>query len=309
MTSPIEVGFIGCGIMGSRMAKNLLAANYPVRVFDASRKAMEVMVQAGARACDSPASVATGASVVMLSLPGPQEVREVVAGPMGVLSGSVEGLIVVDLSSVDPGTSRSMVQAASGKGAKYIDCPVSGGPINAEKGTLTLMVGGDEATVNIVRPLLEVIGKKIFHAGPVGAGAAVKLLNNLVIASTMGALAEAFVLGSKVGLSPQTMFNIFSASSAASFQLNMRYSNFIAKRDFSSGFAISLMEKDTKLALEMADQAGVPLILTAVSRELYRMAKARGHGAEDISAVIKVLEEAVGVTVSEDSQAMKEEKS
>lgn len=303
MTFAREVGFIGCGIMGSRMARNLLAANYLVRVFDPSPKAMDAMVQAGAGACDSPTSVAASVSAVMLSLPGPLEVREVVTGARGLLSGARAGLVVVDFSTVDPGTSGSMAQAALEKGVKYIDCPVSGGPINAEKGTLTLIVGGDAATLAQVRPLLEVIGKKIFHAGGVGAGAAAKLVNNLVGAVTMAALAEAFVLGVKAGLSPQIIFEILSASSAASYQLGLRYPNFIAKRNFSPGFSVSLMEKDVNLALEMANREGVPTVVTAVTRELYKLAKARGYGAEDFSAVIKILEEAVGVTVSEDAGA------
>lgn len=295
----MQLGFIGLGAMGKPMALNLLKASYDLWVNDVKQEAVAELVKAGAKPCSSPQELAGVVDVVITMLPNDKIVEEVILGANGFLQGGRAGQIIIDMSSVAPQSTRKMANAVQAKGIRYVDAPVSGGVAGASAGALTIMVGGDRETVRAVEPILKVLGQKIYHVGDVGAGDAVKLVNNLLLGANMAALAEALVLGAKAGLDPQTMYEIIKVSSGRSYALEAKVPNFILKGNFVPGFAVDLQYKDMELAVETAKSLGIPLPVTTMAQQVFEMARAKGLGREDISAVIKIWEEMAGVQVRE----------
>ncbi len=296
----MKVGFIGIGAMGKPMAQNLLkSADIKLLVYDVNRVAMEELAAAGAVVCASPRELADAAAVIIMMLPNAAIVESTLTGEQGVLAGGQAGKIIIDMSSVAATSTRKMAALAAAKGLAYIDAPVSGGVTGATAGTLTIMVGGETAAVQAVRPILEKLGKKIYHVGDSGAGDSIKVVNNLLLGINMAAVAEALVLGVKSGLDPKVMLEIIKESSGRSYALEVKTANFILKNSFAAGFAIDLEYKDLELAMETAKSLDVPLPVGATVQQIFAMAKAKGLGREDISAVIKVWEEFVGVQVRE----------
>lgn len=294
----MRIGFIGIGAMGKPMAKNLLKAGYEVAVFDLAAPNVAEMVSEGAIGCDNNRDLAAQSDVVITSLPNAAIVESVMCGSQGVLSACRPGTIIIDMSSVAPESTKKMAQTASQTGVYYVDAPVSGGTKGAAAGTLTIMVGASEPVFEKIRPVLEVIGEKIYHVGDVGMGDAMKVVNNLLLGCNMAALAEALVLGVKCGLKPEVMRDIISVSSGSSYALKAKMDSFIMERNFSGGFAMNLQHKDLHLALETAKFNGVPLPAAALAANLYEMGRAKGYGAEDMSGIIRVYEEMLGVEVS-----------
>lgn len=295
----MKIGFIGLGAMGKHMAQNLLKAGYVVFVYDVAEAAVKEVSNVGAKGCTSPKELAQSADVIITSLPNAKIVQAVLTEDYGVLAGSHPGQIIVDMSSVSPESSRQMAKLAAEKDVRYVDAPVSGGVLGAQKGTLTIMVGGDTDTVKILEPVFKVLGEKIYHVGSIGSGDAIKLVNNLLLGCNMAAVAEALVLGVKAGLSPQKMYEIIKNSSGRSYAFDVKTSGFILPRSFAPGFAVDLQYKDLELALETAKSMGVPLPVTAVSQQVFEMARAKGLNKEDVSAIIKVWEDLTGVQVKE----------
>lgn len=293
----MKIGFIGIGAMGKPMALHLLRAGYSLVVNDVSEAAVQELVARGAAGAATPQDLAVQADVIITMLPNGAIVEQVLLGEQGVFAGARPGLTVIDMSSVAPGFSREMAELASRRQLHYLDAPVSGGVKGAAEGALTIMVGGEPETVTRFRPLLEVIGKKIYHVGAVGAGDAVKIVNNLLLAVNMAAVAEAFVLGTKLGLNPQTLFDVISASSGNSYALTAKMPNFVFKGNFAPGFAVDLQYKDLELATQTAKELKVPLLLSNVAQQIFEQARAAGLGREDISAVIKPLEELLDIEV------------
>ena len=294
----MKVGFIGLGAMGKPMALNLLRAGHTLIVKNnLNESAVQELVAHGAIKAESPRELAEQVDAVITMLPTGAIVEQVVLGEQGILAGAKPGLCIIDMSSVAPSFTQKMARLAEERNLGYIDAPVSGGVKGAAEGTLTIMVGGEQELVNRWRPLLEVMGKKIYHVGDVGAGDAVKIVNNLLLAINMAATAEAFALGTKIGLDPQTLFEIISASSGNSYALSAKLPNFVFKGNFTAGFAIDLQYKDLELAVQTAKEAKVPLLLTNVAQQLYEQARAAGLGREDISAIIKPLEELLNIEV------------
>lgn len=293
----MRVGFIGLGAMGKNMSANLIKNGFSLYVNDIMTEAVEEIVKLGAEKCLTPKEVAQNTDVVITMLPNAKIVENVMTGKEGLFAGGKEGQIIIDMSSVAPHSTKKMAKIAEDKGMKYIDAPVSGGVSGAQAGTLTIMVGGEEAVVQKVMPVLESMGKNIKYIGEVGAGDAVKIVNNLLLGANMAALAEALVLGVKAGLKPETMFEIIKASSGRSYAVEAKVPNFILKGKFDQGFAVDLQYKDLELAIETAKNLGVPLPITNISQQVYEMARAKGLGREDISAVIKVWEEMLGIQV------------
>lgn len=298
----MKIGFIGLGVMGKRMAANVVKGGYDLTVSDLNKEAVKELVEMGAKEAQTPKEVSKDADIVFTSLPNSKIVEMVIVGKEGVLEGAKEGTIVVDLSSITPKVIQGIAKKAKEKGIEVLDAPVSGGAAGAEKGTLTIMLGGNKEAYEKALPVLNCIGKKVTHVGEVGAGDTVKLVNNLLLGANMVAVAEAFSLGVKAGLKTEVLYDIISQSSGSSYALTAKYENFIAKGNFEPGFMIDLQHKDIQLAVETAKDLKMPLMVGNVAQQMYEMARAKGLGMEDISAVLKLYEEWGNIEVREEQK-------
>jgi 2-hydroxy-3-oxopropionate reductase len=290
------IGFIGLGIMGRPMARNLMAAGYRLVVFDVLPAAVEEVVAGGATAGVSPRAVAAETDVLITMLPDSPEVRSVYLGPDGAFEALRAGWLAIDMSSIAPGTARELAERAAAAGAEILDAPVSGGDKGAIAGTLSIMVGGSEAGFDRARPILEVMGKTIVHVGPAGAGQVVKVCNQVVVGVVIEAVAEALVLGAKAGVDPGRIADVLQGGLAATKVLEMRRQNMLSGR-FDPGFRIRLHLKDLKNALELAREEGVSLPATAAVEQLMRAAAVNGRGDYDHSGLITVLEDLAAARV------------
>jgi 2-hydroxymethylglutarate dehydrogenase len=295
----MKIGFIGAGAMGKPMAKNLLNAGHEVFVFDLIPANVQELESAGAKACAGSKDLAGKAELIITSLPNAKIVETVMTGPEGVFAGCKPGTIIMDMSSVAPGSTQAMSRVAEKSGLYYIDAPVSGGVSGAAAGTLTIMVGCGRETFEKISPVLKVLGKNIYHIGEAGSGDAVKIVNNLLLGANMAALAEALVLGVKLGLKPQMMKDVLSVSSGRSYALEAKFDNFIMADSFDTGFAVDLQYKDLGLALEAAKDVCSPLPMTAAAVQVFEAARAKGLNRKDISSVIKVWEDLGGVRIKD----------
>jgi len=293
----MKVGFIGIGAMGMPMAQNLLKAGYTVYVSDLFPEKVEEMVQNGAIGCESQSELAAACDVIFSSLPNAAIVEQVYVAPGGVFSSANEGTVIIDLSSVAPGTTQKMSKIAKEKGLAYVDAPVSGGVSGAQAGTLTVMVGAEPDVYERILPILKVIGKNIFHMGLPGTGDAIKLVNNLLLGCNMAALAEALVLGRKCGLSAAAMHEVIKVSSGKSYVLDAKMEKFIMEDAFDGGFPVELQYKDLGLALDAARDVSLPLPMTAIAMQVFESARAKGLNRKDISSIVKVWEDLTGTSI------------
>jgi 3-hydroxyisobutyrate dehydrogenase-like beta-hydroxyacid dehydrogenase len=290
----MQVGFIGLGKMGRPMTQRLLAAGHTVHVFNRSRGATDALVAEGATAADSAAQVAQRAEVVMSALPTPDSVQSVFAEMAGAAR---SGQIYIDHSTVSPGLNRSCAEQLEARGAKFLDAPVSGGPAGAQAGTLTVMVGGDQAVFDTALPVLQTFGKNIRLCGPVGAGQVVKLINQLLVGVHTSAIAEAAVFGARFGADPQVVLDLLGTSFGGSTMMTRNMPRFMS-RDFSGATPVNLILKDLGLIHDEAKAGGEPLLLGALAEQRFSEARARGMGDEDMSALVKLWEEPAGVNVA-----------
>jgi len=295
----MRVAFVGLGTMGRPMAEHVAQAGHELLVHDVRRGAANALIERGARWADSPSAAARGADVVLTSLPGPKEVESVFFGEVGVLAGAGPGSVYADLSTSSVSLIRRVHAAGRERGVDVLDAPVSGGPIGAQNGTLQIMVGGDPAPFERVRPVLSAIGDKVSHMGAVGSGTVAKLVHNLVAASAFQALAEGLTLGVKAGLSPEKLLEaIRGGAYGTGYQLSYRLPEIVFKDDFDRvRFALALLRKDVGLATELARECEVPMSIAAIVEQDLIQALQRGWGARDASAVFLLQEERAGVTV------------
>ena len=297
----MQIGFIGIGVMGRPMALNLLKAEHHVTIYARHPDKPEVqeVLNAGAKLAPSPRAVAMASDIVITMLPNSPEVEEVVTGPHGILEGARKGLIIIDMSTIAPAVSRKLAQTTSTRGVHFLDAPVSGGSQGAVNGTLTIMVGGEREIFEQVRPVLEAMGKKenIFHVGPNGAGEVVKIVNNILCGAIAASIAESFVLGVKAGADADTMAKVIGVSSGASWQLSNQFPLRAFNGSFQPGFMTDLLHKDLGLALDLAAENTTPAAMTALTRQMYEMARAEGYGREDYTSLLKVLEQMAGIEV------------
>jgi len=291
-----RVGFIGLGIMGSGMARNLLAKGHALCVWNRSPERLAALLEAGGTAADSPADLARRSNLVMICVSDTPDVEQVALGPDGVLAGLSPGSLVVDHSSISPRATRRLARAAAAKGAHWLDAPVSGGSEGAARGTLSIMVGGEPAQVERARPYLEAYGTAITHVGPSGAGQIAKIVNQILVVVTQQGVGEALLLAQAGGLDLTTAIDAVKGGAAGSWMLANRGPQ-MARRDWRPGFTIDLQQKDLRLALEAADELGVPLPATALVFQLYRGLQQRGLGQEGNHALVKALEEMSGITL------------
>ncbi len=289
------LGFLGLGNMGGGMAQRLLRAGFPLSAYDPVTQRMQAAVAAGAMARRSPREVAAASEIVLSSLPTPASVEEAVLGVEGLIHGIRPGGIYIDLSTIDPMTSRRMHAAVAEKRARMLDCPVGKGPAAAAKGELTLMVGGDAAVLAEVRDVLAAIGTDIFHCGPAGSGAAAKLVNNLVSCAICALDAEALVLAAKAGVELPVLVEVMKSTAADNRHLHLTIDN-VLNGMFEPQFRLALAEKDLRLAVQMGIELGVPVLLGEAAHMLHRMGSGEGLAEEHQSAVIKPLERIAGVT-------------
>jgi 3-hydroxyisobutyrate dehydrogenase len=292
----MRVGFVGLGTMGFPMVKNLIRAGYEVMVVSRSRGPVEQACALGAREANNPKELAQNVDIALTCLPLPDTVEEIYFGENGLLAGAHHGLILADHSTVSPELNRKIYHAAKEKGAAFLDAPISGGPMGAEAGTLTIMCGGDPEVFDQAKPVFEAMGKMVVRVGESGSGSVVKLINNMLVGIHMVALSEAFVMGAKAGIDPELLRSIINASTGHSYMMD-RTLDLIQDRDFTQRFSINLLYKDMKIATSLAEQLGVPLQLGKISEQFIGRAQQEGHGSEDVAAVIRPLERDAGVEV------------
>jgi 2-hydroxy-3-oxopropionate reductase len=288
------IGFIGLGIMGRPMARNLLKAGYPLIVHSRSRGPVDELVAAGAKAGTSPKDIASRSDVLITMLPNSPDVELVALGKDGIVEGAKSGLIFVDMSTISPLVSQKVAQALAPKGVRMLDAPVSGGEKGAIDGALSIMVGGDQDVFDSVLPILQAMGKTITRLGPLGFGGFTKLANQIIVAVNLTALGEALTLAKKAGLDRELTLKALAGGLAGSKCLEQKTSNYVAG-SYKPGFKIDLHFKDLGLIMESARALGVPLPATAVVQELFSALRVKGRGELDHSAVITLLEDLAGI--------------
>ena len=291
----MKIAFIGVGRMGGRMTRRLLEAGHAVTVYDPSEAAVAALLDHGARAAGSPAGAAADAEFVLCSLPNPDVLGEAVAGPKGVLEGARPGAVIVDFSTGDPAVARELAAAAARQDVSFLDAPVSRGVVGAENGTLAMMVGGDEETLEVARPVLEHLASDIVHVGEVGAGQMTKLCNNMLTAIITAALGEVLVTGVKAGVELEPLTQALGAGSAGNYVLSGYLPNTLFTEERNPGFALSLMRKDLGLFLGAAGDAGMELPLSDLVHRQYVAAHAAGLDDADSTSIAELYERAADV--------------
>lgn len=292
----MKVGFIGLGIMGKPMVRNLLKAGYEVVAFDVMEANVKEAAADGAVPAQSSKAVAQQCKTIITMLPNSPHVKAAVMGENGVLEGAQEGSILIDMSSIAPLASQEISRACAGKGVKMIDAPVSGGEPKAIDGTMSIMVGGDKKVFDQVYDLLMVMGGSAVHCGDIGAGNTTKLANQVIVALNIAAVSEAFMLSTKAGVDPVRVFDAIKGGLAGSTVMNAKIP-MITAGNFNPGFKIDLHIKDLNNALETGHGVGAPLPMTALAMEMLQTLRADGCGQQDHSAIAKYYEKITGVEI------------
>jgi 2-hydroxy-3-oxopropionate reductase len=287
---PETIGFIGLGIMGKPMARNLLRAGFPLVVQNRHQAATDEFLAAGARASIQPRDIAASCDVVITMLPGPAQVEEVLVGPGGIIEGEHAGLVVIDMSTIAPVAATKLAARLAEDGITLLDAPVSGGDAGAIAGTLSIMVGGDEATFTRCLPIFQALGTTIVYVGANGAGQVVKACNQIVVALVIEAVSEALVLGSKAGVDPAKILQVLGGGLAANRVMEIRGASMLA-HDFTPGGRLRFHHKDLGFALETARGYGVSLLVTALVDQMFASLEVRGRSDLDHSALLTYLED------------------
>jgi len=286
---PERIGFIGVGIMGRPMVRNLVKAGYPVTIFDVVPAAVEALTSEGVPAAGSAKAVAEASDVVITMLPEDPHVEAAILGENGVLACARPGQLVIDMSTISPVVSRRIAEAGRARQVRVLDAPVSGGDKGAIAGTLSIMVGGDAADFAAAKPIFEVLGTTVTHCGPHGAGQVVKACNQIVVALTIEAVSEALVLGSKAGVAPEVILQVLKGGLAGNKVMEVRGPNFL-NHDFAPGFKIKLHRKDLGIILATAHEYGVALPVTALVDQMFTSMVTEGQAELDHSALLTHLE-------------------
>ena len=294
-----NIGFIGTGIMGAPMAGHLAKAGYAVTVCDVNTAAAQAVASAhpGVRVAATPREVGLAAEIVITMLPSGPYVHEVVSGANGLLESLAPGSLVLDTSSCEPWMTHETAAVLAQRGCAMVDAPVSGAQWGAQAADLVFMVGGAKADVARVEPILRVMGRQVFHLGPLGAGHTMKCINNLITATTFIALGEGLAIGAKNGLDADVMTEVLNVSTGQSWLTKNHIQQRITSRKFDDPFKLELMTKDVGIAMELATRGGLPLALNALSQELYQAAsQACGSGAS-VSDMVRYVERVAGVEI------------
>jgi 2-hydroxy-3-oxopropionate reductase len=292
-----KIGFIGLGIMGKPMCRNLLKAGYALTVFSRTKANVDAVTAHGAAYAASPAEVATASELVITMVPDSPQVREVVLGEGGVIHGAKPGLYVVDMSSIAPLASREVGAALAAVGVRFLDAPVSGGEPKAVDGTLSVMAGGDATDFEAVKPVLAAMAASVVRVGEVGAGNVAKFANQVIVALNIAAMSEALVLATKAGVEPEMVYQAIRGGLAGSTVLDAK-APLVMDRKFDPGFRIKLHVKDLANVLRTANELHAPLPLTASVMEVMQAMLADGCGEDDHASIIRYFEKLAHVTVS-----------
>ena len=296
-----KIGFIGLGAMGLPMSKNVLKKGYQVTAYDIVKQRLEEAIKSGAREASSPREVAERSDVVITMVPSSPHSREAILGSSGVIEGIMEGATVIDMSTIDPVTTREIAEKLAEKGVNMLDAPVARGVRGAREATLAIYVGGERPVFERCRQILSTMGTDIEYCGEIGSGETVKIINNLLIAVSMCSLSEALVLGTKAGVKPEVLYRTLSKGSADSFVLRNHVKKFAMKGKFETGvFPVDYIMKDLNLALVTAEKYHVPQYFGSVAYQAYEAARASGYSEMYYPVVIKVLEHLAGVEVRAD---------
>jgi len=291
----MNIAFIGMGTIGAPMARRLVRAGYDVTVHNRTREREEPVAEAGAKRAGSPKEAAEGKDLVITMVSDTPDVEAVILGENGVIHGAQPGSIVVDMSTVSPSATREIAKRLAEKGVTMLDAPVSGGSEGAEKGTLSIMVGGEAGALERVRGVLEHLGKRITLVGPVGSGQLTKAINQVIIAGTYAAVAEGLALGLAAGLDMEGVRQAVSGGAAGSWVLENRSANMI-KGEYPLGFRTRLHRKDLGIALGAARELGVPIPVAAYVEQLETGLVGRGFGDEDVSNIARAVREGAGLS-------------
>lgn len=300
--SQLHVGYIGLGLMGKSIARNILKAGFPLVVHNRSRGAVEELVAEGARAAFSPREVAAQVDVVFTNLPDTPDVELVVLGKDGIIEGAHPGLIYVDNSTIKPAAARAIAEQLAEKGVMALDAPVSGGDIGARQGTLAIMVGGPAEALERVRPIFEAMGKSITHVGEAGAGQIAKAANQIMVAAQMVAMGELLIFAKKAGADPQKVVEAIKGGAAQCWTLDVKPPRLFAGNR-APGFKAYMQTKDLDIVIETARQYGIPLPSTAIHTQLYHAMLEMGMRELDNSAVIGVIEHLANVKLLDEDGA------
>jgi 2-hydroxy-3-oxopropionate reductase len=298
----LKIAFIGLGIMGKPMCRNLLKAKHELFVYDVRPEPVEELAAAGASRCSSAKDASASADVVITMLPDGPDVEAAVLGPGGVLEGARTGSVVVDMSSISPLVAQKVGAACRARGVEFLDAPVSGGEPKAMDATLAIMVGGRPETFDKVLPLLRAMGSSATLTGPVGAGNVTKLANQIMVACNIAAMGEALVLATKAGLDPDVVFQAVKGGLAGSTVLNAK-APMVIERNFKPGFRIRLHQKDLRNALLAAESMKTPLPLTSLVQQMLMSLMNSGGGDLDHSAIVKFIEDLAQVEVRKPTAA------
>jgi 2-hydroxy-3-oxopropionate reductase len=290
----LTVGYIGLGLMGKSIARNILKAGFPLIVHNRSRAAVDELVAEGAKAAGSPAEVARQVEVVFTNLPDTPDVEQVVLGEQGILAGARAGLIWVDNSTIRPVAARSLAAQLAGQGVLSLDAPVSGGDIGARNGTLAIMVGGPAEALEKVLPVFQAMGKTVTHVGEAGAGQVAKAANQIMVAAQMVAMGELLIFSQKAGVDPQKVVEAIKGGAAQCWTLDVKPARLFAGNR-TPGFKAHMQAKDLNIILETARAYGVPLPSAAVHAQLYNAMLQNGMAELDNSAVVGMIEALAGV--------------
>lgn len=296
-----KVGFIGLGIMGRGMTRNLLKAGFEVMVWNRTASRMEELAAEGAKPSASPADLASQCGLIITCVSDTPDVKQVILGEQGVIHGAKAGSLVIDMSTISPQATREIATQLKAKGVQMLDAPISGGSEGAARGTLSIMVGGEAAQVERAMPYFQAMGKTITHMGEIGAGQLTKLVNQILVVVNMLAAAEALVFAEAGGLDLKKTIEALAGGAAGSWMWSNRGAQAIV-RDFRPGFTIDLQQKDLRLVLEAADQLGVPVLTTSMIFNMYRTLQRMGLGSEGNHALIKALEHLAGLTVGDEKK-------
>jgi 3-hydroxyisobutyrate dehydrogenase len=289
-----RVSVLGLGTMGGAMAANIARAGFPLTVWNRSPGRAGPILELGATEAQTPADAAAASEIVLICVSDTPDVEAVLLGDNGVNAGAHDGLLVIDTSTISPGATRGFAERLQEKGVALVDAPVSGGSEGAQKGTLSIFVGGEEDDVNRARPVLEAIGKTITHVGPVGSGQAVKAVNQVILAGAYLGVAEGIVLAMKAGLDVEQVVSALSGGAAQSWVLTNRSGRMI-ENDYPLGFKVALHRKDLGIALELARDTGTVLPVSALCEQFEAGLIGRGYADDDISAVARSIRELSGL--------------
>ncbi|MEK6751744.1 MAG: NAD(P)-binding domain-containing protein [Chloroflexota bacterium] len=292
----LRVGYIGLGLMGKSIARNILKAGFPLVVHNRSRAAVDELAAEGATAANSPREVAEQVDIVFTNLPDSPDVEKVALGENGILAGTKAGLIMVDNSTIKPASARMIADKLKEKGVFSLDAPVSGGDIGARNATLTIMIGGDAKALEKVMPVLQAMGKTITHVGEAGAGQVAKAANQIMVAAQMVAMGELLVFSKKAGVDPRKVVEAIKAGAAQCWALDIKPPR-LFDGNRNPGFKSYMQLKDMNIVLDTAKEYGVPISSTEENTRLYQMMIDMGMGELDNSAVVGVIEKLAGVGI------------